>query len=416
MTRTSAFRPVQVVAGGIAAVSISLTGLGVAAPAVAADQPIVAAAQKAEIVMNYAVNLVSGASAAQFEAAASLAGKHGKVLAKYPQIDTFFVQSAAKDFSEQYAKEISAKGIGLHSVGPTRTKPVEGKELLVHASSADRSNRSAYYSAGVENQLNKERNLGSDPDTAKAWGIAATGADEAAKVDVKLAPVTVGVIDSGVEGNHEDLKGQIDPSKSVGCDVNGIADNSYAAWQPDDTEGSDHGTHVAGTIAAATNGIGVEGVAPKARLAAVKAGNRDGYFYPEYVACGFMWAAKQGFDVTNNSYYVDPWEYWMPTEGNQAAGLEAVRRAVEFASSQGVLNISAAGNSDQDLDNVSTDSSSPNDNGDENIIENRPVAGGVDIPTMLPGVVRVSAVGLAPEPGRQRVDLKQVEIEESRFF
>ncbi len=42
-----------------------------------------------------------------------------------------------------------------------------------------------------------------------------------------------------------------------------------------------HGTHTAGTIAAASNGIGIVGVAPNVKIAGIKAGNADGFFFPE---------------------------------------------------------------------------------------------------------------------------------------
>ena len=44
-----------------------------------------------------------------------------------------------------------------------------------------------------------------------------------------------------------------------------------------------HGTHTAGTIAAAANGIGIVGVAPNVKIAGIKAGNADGFFFPEAV-------------------------------------------------------------------------------------------------------------------------------------
>ena len=50
-------------------------------------------------------------------------------------------------------------------------------------------------------------------------------------------------------------------------------------------------------------------MAPDARMASVKVVNDDGFIYPEYAICGFMWAGLQGMDVTNNSYYIDPFMY-----------------------------------------------------------------------------------------------------------
>ncbi len=70
--------------------------------------------------------------------------------------------------------------------------------------------------------------------------------------------VTVAVIDSGIDGNHPDLAGQIAVSRNF------VADHAAAAEQ--------HGTGIAGVIAAkAGNGLGIIGVAPGARLMALRA-------------------------------------------------------------------------------------------------------------------------------------------------
>lgn len=69
-----------------------------------------------------------------------------------------------------------------------------------------------------------------------------------------------------------------------------------------------HGTHTAGTIAAAKNGIGIVGVAPNVKIAGIKAGNADGFFYPEAVVCAFMWAGGHKLAGTNNSYFADPFK------------------------------------------------------------------------------------------------------------
>ena len=67
-------------------------------------------------------------------------------------------------------------------------------------------------------------------------------------------------------------------ASSVSC-VGGVPNQAPAEW--DDDNG--HGTHTAGTIAAAANGIGIVGVAPNVRIAGVKVGDPDGFFFPEAV-------------------------------------------------------------------------------------------------------------------------------------
>ena len=75
--------------------------------------------------------------------------------------------------------------------------------------------------------------------------------------------VLVGDIDTGIDFNHPDLKANIDVADSVNC-VSGVPVQGTAAQ--DDIG---HGTHTAGTIAAASNGFGIVGVAPNVHIAAI---------------------------------------------------------------------------------------------------------------------------------------------------
>jgi subtilisin family serine protease len=156
--------------------------------------------------------------------------------------------------------------------------------------------------------------------------------------------VLVAVLDSGIEGTHPDLRPNLDTAASAGC-LSGSADRSPAAWQPTT---SDHGTHVAGTIAAARNGVGIVGVAPGVRMSSIKVVNDDGFIYPEAAICGFLHAAATGADITNNSYYIDPWEFWCDDDADQAAVKEAVDRAVQYTNDRGIVNVAAAGNARRD--------------------------------------------------------------------
>lgn len=394
-------------AGIVTATAAAVFGAALLAPAAAlADEPepIVSAVEKEDAARNFAVNLPEGTNAATLDESARIAEQLGAVvLSKYPAFATMFVQAKSKSFAQDYANVLKTAGITLNSIGPTRTAVVTGTEDVVDKDAARSSQaptelqkNSQFYD---ETQLQDDN----DPYTTidKAWGILALEADKARQVtdsSVKLEPVTVGVVDSGIDYKHfkdTDFKDRIDTADSVSCATNGIPDQSSEdVWQPTT---SSHGTHVAGTIAAAHNGSGVDGVAPQneVKLASVKVVNDPGYIYPEYAVCGMVWSADHHFDVTNNSYYVDPWEYWLPNDPSQAAGYEAVRRSVAYATKSGVTVVAAAGNSDQDLDNPTTDSGSPDDNGDANKIPNRDVRGGKNIPTTLPNVVTVSAAGEA---------------------
>ena len=78
---------------------------------------------------------------------------------------------------------------------------------------------------------------------------------------------------------------------------------------PADIDDGGHGTHVAGTVAAAANGIGIIGVAPKVKLVNVRAGQDSGYFFLAPTLDALTYAADIGIDVVNMSFFVDPWLY-----------------------------------------------------------------------------------------------------------
>ncbi|MEU8189522.1 hypothetical protein [Micromonospora carbonacea] len=92
---------------------------------------------------------------------------------------------------------------------------------------------------------------------------------------------------------------------------------------------------MAGTVAAAINGVGVTGVAPGVRVAAVKVVNDGGYIFPEAAVCGLVWAAEHGsMQLTNNSYYVDPWELNCRNDARQRPAWQAAQRAIRYSQSR----------------------------------------------------------------------------------
>jgi subtilisin family serine protease len=158
--------------------------------------------------------------------------------------------------------------------------------------------------------------------------------------------VTVAVIDSGC-APHGDLDGQLwrNPRErprpdGIDNDRNGWVDDIHGVdliegdGAPDDANG--HGTAVAGIIAAAANGRGIVGVAPRSRIMCVRALDAQGAGTDFHVVRGISYAIANGADIFNLS---------LGGSRPSRALLEAVVRA-ELA---GVLVIAAVGNEAQDL-------------------------------------------------------------------
>ena len=223
------------------------------------------------------------------------------------------------------------------------------------------------------------------------WDMRQIFAPEAHAITGGSPAVTVGDIDTGLDKDHPDLVQNIDFAKSASCE-SGAPDQNPAAW--DDRAG--HGTHTAGTIAAASNGFGIVGVAPNVKVAGIKSSNDDGFFFPEMVVCAFMWAGKQHLDVTNNSYFADPYLFNCRNDHTQHAIWKAEQRAIRYAQSQGVTVVASAGNESADLSHPGWDLRSPDyPPGSE---EEREITNACAVvPVEVSGVVGVSANSNRPQ-------------------
>lgn len=157
--------------------------------------------------------------------------------------------------------------------------------------------------------------------------------------------VTVAVIDTGVDYNHEDLRANMwanpneIPGNGIDDDGDGYIDDVYGVNVLDGAEGADagdpmddhgHGTHVAGIIAAANNSKGSVGIAYNCKIMAIKAGNGSGYFTNSAIAKAVTYAYEHGADVINMSFGGSGVSY-------------AVQEALETAYERCVL-VAAAGN------------------------------------------------------------------------
>jgi subtilisin family serine protease len=338
------------------------------------------------LLMSYLVNVRVANPGQMRLAERAVRDAGGTVVQSWGQIGVIVAHSTKAAFRTDVVR--LARGHVVESVGATRTVAVsEGTPSV--GGSARKGARAA--------TTRKQAGLGDesqaaapalDPREAEQWDMVQIKADKAHEVTDGSRRVLVGVLDSGIESTHPDLAPNFDAADSVSCVDAGRPDRTPASFEPTT---SFHGTHVAGIIAAARNGVGIVGVAPNVRLASVKVVNDDGFIYPEYAVCGFMWAALRHMDVTNNSYFVDPFMFYCDDQPDQAAAKEAVRRAVSFSEKKGVVSAAAAGNSNYDLANKTTDATSPDDQPASGLVSRTINNGCHDIPTELPGVVTVAS-------------------------
>ena len=389
--------------GVVAALALSVGVVTAQTPPARADEPaagLISATRANDDEMNYAINLAPGVSAEDFQRALALVPSvKGAALASYPQIGTFFAQSATPSFAPDLAAALKDADIPIHSIGPTRTQGVLYYERVTLPTGEDTpaGDNAANDNAASDNaaapgglafagdEAATEAQAGAE-ERIFNWGAETMHAREAGAVSVERAPVTVAVVDSGVEDTHPDLEGRVDTQRSVKCSVNGVATQDFYGWRDEFY----HGTHVAGIIAANHNDIGIDGIAPQATIVAIQATNDNRLIYPEYVTCAFMWAADHGVDIVNNSYSMDPWVYWSPTDPEQAAGLEAATRSIHYAQGRGLAVIAAAGNEGVNIDNPTIDNGSPTDAATPT--KGRNVEGSIRVPSMIDGVAQVSAV------------------------
>ncbi len=179
------------------------------------------------------------------------------------------------------------------------------------------------------------------------WGLKKLQAASAWNV-TQGQGITVAVVDTGVDYHHQDLAanmwknpGEI-PGNGIDDDHNGFIDDvrgwSFVSNTNDPLDDFGHGTHVAGTIAAVgNNGLGIIGVAPKAKIMPVKGLDSQGGGYTDWLANAIHYAADNGADVLNNSWGC-----------NYCPSVPLFEEAVRYAHGLGAVVVFAAGNESQD--------------------------------------------------------------------
>lgn len=153
------------------------------------------------------------------------------------------------------------------------------------------------------------------------WGLRTIRAPEAWALDARRGQgARVLVLDSGVDAQNPEFAGRVEAVKDFA--------GGFGSKGPDA-----HGTHIAGTIAAADDGRGVVGVAPRATILSARVCTKSGCS-PDAILKALRWAVAEKVDVLNISL-------------DRENCPSAMKAAIQAAEDAGVVVVAAAGNLDQ---------------------------------------------------------------------
>ena len=345
---------------------LAAAGCGASAPDDNAEATATAPSALSSVAasQSFLVSFGGGAIPANVDSLVARAG--GTIVARYAAVGAVLARSTSASFASVLRGSTGVDAVGavgaVHSaIGPVR------------AASALRRPPSGGPRSG-------------DPLSFRQWNMDQIRAPEARAVSSGKKSVLVGVLDSGIDVMHPDMAGQVDAGASVSC-LGGVPNAAPEVWSNDIIG---HGTHVSGIIAGAKNGIGVVGVAPGVRLAAVKVAVDDlndpnfGLVFPDAIVCAVDWAIGHGFDLMNASLVIDPFtapidDIFCSDQPDRAAVVKIVRRAVLEAAKKQITLVAAAGNFFTDL---------------KHLTGSTPGADCKVLPVQLPKVIGVSAVGV----------------------
>ncbi len=393
-------RNLMVVTGAIALVAATL-----AAPVTAGAGATSVAGGDTE----YLVLLETGADRSQAIAAVKAAG--GEVVKENAHLGTLTVRAAASGFVSRVSASSAVEGAARSR--PIGTVPQQ-KPRTVETENGGTSTSGAKVG---------KKTVGMDPLDAQLWGLKMVRSDLARTVQPGKKSVKVGVLDSGIDARNPDIAPNFDwklsrnfapdiPEIDGVCEFRGCVDP--VGW-----DDSGHGTHVAGTIGAAANGVGVSGVAPNVTLVEIRGGQDSGFLFLGPVTDALTYAGDVGLDVVNMSFYVDPWLYNCTNnpadspeqQAEQRTIIRAMNRALNYAHNHGVTLVGSLGNNHEDLGKPRPDLSSPDfplNTAYPRTIDNSTC---VDLPVEGPHVIGVSALG----PSTTKADysnygLEQIEV------
>ncbi len=339
---------------------------------------------------------------------ATVQGMGGRVDRVNRAIGLITVTADASSFESAAAQQTDVAGVARNTpIGSTPDEAMNRRDAVELEGSSDNAAAATSTAGSDGHDDGGDDEATAEPLAGYQWDMRMIGATPEGSYDEQPGRrnVLVGVIDTGIDGTHPDIAPNFNsalsrnftvdiPSIDGPCEVPSCVD---AANVDDDG----HGTHVAGTIAAPINGIGMAGVAPNVTLVNLRAGQDSGFFFLGPTVDALTYAADNGIDVVNMSFFTDPWLYncranpadSAAEQAEQATIIDATQRALDYARSHGVTLIAALGNEHQDLGAATkTDDTSPDF--PDGAAKVREVTNDcVDLPTEGNGVIGVSSVG-----------------------
>jgi lantibiotic leader peptide-processing serine protease len=367
----------------------------------------------------YVVAYADGVSAAAARTAIKAAG--GTIVKENTRVGVATVKSTNPAF-------ITAAGSQSALVGAARNRPIGRLPSGAGAPRDDVERLTASERATAKSSASRTGNApDQEPLADKQWDMRMVDATPSGsyRVNQGRRGVMVGIMDTGIDGSHPDIKPNFNArlSRNFTTDIpliDGPCEDEpdQSCNDPADVDEDGHGTHVAGLVAAAINGLGTAGVAPKVTLVNIRAGQDSGFFFLQATVDAMVYAGLVGIDVINMSFFTDPWLFNCldnpadsPEEQlEQQTVRVATQRAINFARGHGVTPVAALGNEHTDLGNPTLDETSPDfPPGTE---KSRPVDNScITVPTETRGVISISALG----PSGYKADYSNYGIEQTDF-
>ena len=348
---------------GAGIVALSVVGLSWASVAGAAEGQ--AASQQ-----QYVVVYAAGASTDAAHAAIAFAG--GTILKENKAVGVATVASANSGFAADATGAAAIQGVARNQViGRAPDDAIaDGKVQKRDPAQADLKGATARSGAAAP--------AAGEPLAGQQWDMQQIGATASGSQRYEQGKgVRVGILDTGVDGTHPDIAPNFDralsrnfvtdiPVDANGNEIDGPCEHPSCV-DPVDEDDDGHGTHVASEIASPINKLGIAGVAPRATIVNLRAGQDSGFFFLQPSVDALTYAGDHGIDVVNMSYYVDPWLFNCADnpadspadQAEQRTIIAAMQRALDYAHNHGVTLVSAAGNGATDYTKTLVDASSP---------------------------------------------------------